>query len=74
MRGPERVIPELTYGQCGSVTSQADLNFVDFRHNLVNIKGWFITEATVLCDAVETGQRVDTRHHITVYIVDVRHG
>ena len=74
MRGPKRVVLKLTGDQSSSVRSQADLDVVDFGHNLVNIEGWFVTEANILCDAVETGQRVDASNDIAVHMFDARNG
>jgi len=74
MSGPDRVVPELTGDQPSSVGSQAELKFIDFRNNLVNMKGGFITETPILCDAVETGETVDATKHIAVHIFNVRDG
>lgn len=74
MREPGRLVPELTCDQPSSVRSQAELKFGDFRDNLVNLEGRFVTETPILCNAVETGECVDPSNHITVYIINVRDG
>ena len=71
---PERVVLELTYDELGAVMSKANLKFVDLRHNFINIEGWLITEAKILCDAIETGQRFHASNHIAVHLFYVRHG
>jgi hypothetical protein len=53
---------------------QASLNFIDFRYYLVNVESWFIAEANVLLDAVETRQSVNATNYVTIAILDVGHG
>ncbi len=74
MRRPDRVVPELTLDQPSSVRPQAKLKFIDFRNNLVNMEGGFITETPILCDSVEAGESLDASNHIAVHIFNVRDG
>jgi hypothetical protein len=73
MRGPTRVLPELTHDLLSSNGVQPSLKLADLRHNLVNVESGFVTEADILLDAIKSRQRVDTANHIAIHVFNAGH-